>query len=338
MPGNRRVTFDLLPRPSSSPALVNNNSAPLLPTPVLSIDELARQISILRAELRDGRLLQAKQRTQLNQELSYIAELTRKYNDVKQERQELKTKLILERDAAAATQKRLNVAVKNHAEAQDKCTRTMAECEGLRMVNEELSLLNKGLTFSRGEAKAKFDERVAEMESAFRDKLGAAEAAFMHELEETREELTNDRVIKTKALKKELDGRDAKIKRLEHDLNRQCEINAMFTLNYDRDTNFTKHLSMPPTIPVPGTSSSNLTSGSNKSQLMSPRRPLTHLENNNLTARKRSRAPSWREDKGIRSPSNLNKPSFNKGATNKSPGRDDQGRSHKRVRFSHPST
>ncbi|CUA73682.1 hypothetical protein RSOLAG22IIIB_01204 [Rhizoctonia solani] len=333
MPGNRRVTFALSPRPSSPPA-------PLLPSPEPSADELTSQISALRAELRDGRLTQARQRNQLNQEAAHIAELTRKYKEVKQERQELKAKLVHERDTAAAIQKRLYVAVKNHAEAQDKCARTMADCEGLRMLNEELSLMNKGLAVSKSEAGSVFEEKIAEMECVYRDKLEEAEVAFAHELEETREQLSNGQLQKVQALKKEIESRDAKIKKLEHDLNRQCEINAMFTLDYDRDTNFTKHLSVPLTIPVPETSASRLASGqsgSTKPRLSSPRRPLIHLESNNVTIRKRSRVPSWRGDKEDRPPSRADKVNVDQGAPALKSEHSDQDRPHKRARLGYSS-
>ncbi|CAE6423169.1 unnamed protein product [Rhizoctonia solani] len=333
MPGNRRVTFDLPPR-QSPPAPGGNNSLVLLPSPQLSTDGLVNQISTLRAELRDGRILQARQCNQLNQEATRMAELTRKYKDVKQERQELKTKLGYERDAAAAIQKRFNVAVKNHAEAQDKCARTMVECERLRILNEQLSLLNKGLGVSKSEAKADFEEKIAEIEAAFQDKVEEVEAAFVRELEETQEKLTNERIEQMEALKKELDNRDAKIKRLERDLNRQCEINAMFTLDYDRDTNFTKHLSMPLTIPACGATVNEFTSGllaTTKPRPLSPRRPLIHIESNNVTTRKRARVSSWRIDK------EANQPSPKTSAITNSPGHDDQGRTHKRARSNHSS-
>ncbi|CAE6441052.1 unnamed protein product [Rhizoctonia solani] len=334
MPGTRRVTFDLPSSQSSPPAAV-------LPSPEPSVDELTSQISALRAELRDGRLTQARQRSQLNQEGAHIAELTRKYKDVKQERQELKTKLVHEKDAAAAIQKRLNVAVKNHAEAQDKCARTMVECEGLRMLNEDVSLMNKGLVVSRSEAVSEFEEKIAEMECAYRGKLEETETAFTHELEETREELTNEWVKKVQVLNKEIDNRDAKIKKLEHDFNRQCEINAMFTLDYDRDTNFTKHLSVPLSIPVPEASSgSRLTSGqleSTKSRLLSPRRPLTHLESNNVTTRKRSRVPSWRSDKEDRLSAKADKFNPEHSVPTHISEYDSLDKSHKRTKLIYPS-
>ncbi|CAE7191223.1 unnamed protein product, partial [Rhizoctonia solani] len=341
MSGNRKVMFDLSPKRSSLPALDDKDSAVVLPSPQPSTDDLTNQISALRTELRDGRLLQARQRSQLDREAAHIAELTWKYKDIKQERQELKTKLVQEQDSAAAIHKRLVVAVKNHAEAQDKCARTMAECEGLRMLNEELSLMNKGLVVSRNEVKVEFEEKIAEMECTYRDQFEEAQVAFTHELKETREELANEGVKKIQALKKELDGRDAKIKKLEHDLNRQCEINAMFTLDYDRDTNFTKHLSVPLTIPVPEASASRPSSGqsgSTRSRLPSPRRPLIHLESNNVTTRKRSRVPSGRGNKDDSPSSATDKSDPEQGAMSKSSWQDRQDRSHKRTRLGYPST
>ncbi|KAJ1310828.1 hypothetical protein OPQ81_009347 [Rhizoctonia solani] len=197
----------------------------------------------------------------------------------------------------------------------------MVECERLRILNEHFSAMNEELGVLRSEDEADFEEKIAQMGCAFRDQLEDAEAAFMRELEETQEKLKNERLKETKSLKKELDSRDAKIKRLEHDLNRQCEINAMFTLNYDRDTNFTKHLSMPLTIPVSETAGTSGLLKSTKFQLSSTRRPLIDLDTNNVTTRKRSRLPDRRGDP---TSSEADKSISNNAATVKSP-RDDDG-------------
>lgn len=156
---------------------------PVIPTPEPSNAELRSQITALRAELRDGRLLQAKQRSELNQESARVSALMRKYKDVKRERSEFRTKLNYERDEVLAVRKRLNVAVKNHAEAQDKCARTMVECERLRIINRELAFLNKGLGAPKHEVEANFHRKLKEAEEVFKSKLEEAEASFMYELE-----------------------------------------------------------------------------------------------------------------------------------------------------------
>lgn len=83
----------------------------------------------------------------------------------------------------------------------------------------------------------------------------------------------------------------------------------MFTIDYDRDTNFTKHLYVP--LSVPATVTSGLTSGpsvSNRAHGLSPRRPLTDLESNQDTqSRKRTRAAIGGDEKVEHSPSKPNK-------------------------------
>ncbi|ELU43298.1 hypothetical protein AG1IA_02665 [Rhizoctonia solani AG-1 IA] len=299
MPGNRKVTSARSLHQSISPTPNDNHSLKIFPSPELGIDELNSQICALRAELRDGRLLQARQRQELNQKTARVDNLTRRYKELRQERQGLKANLGYERDNASAIQKRLNVAVKNHAEAQDKCARTMVECERLRILNEQLSLLNGRFNASKTELEANFEEKIAEIECAFQNKAKETKSAFMRELEETRENLASERIEETKALKKELDSRDARIKKLEHDLIRQCEINAMFTVDYERDTHVrvTNRLSILASEAV-GCAHSGVSLHSTASYSSSSRHPLTQLETNNVTVRKRPRVASWRSDKG----------------------------------------
>jgi septal ring factor EnvC (AmiA/AmiB activator) len=169
----------------------------VMPSPDFSTAELTKQVATLRAELRDGRLLQAKQRSQLSHESARIVALTRKYKEAKHERQELKVKLNSERGTVAAVEKRLSVAVKNHAEAQDKCARTMVECEKLRMLNEELVLSNEGLGVSKNEVKAGFDNKIKEIQRTFKIKLEEAEAAFVDRLEQNEQKLLMERLEET---------------------------------------------------------------------------------------------------------------------------------------------
>ncbi|CAE6336162.1 unnamed protein product [Rhizoctonia solani] len=338
MPGNHRLTFALSSCQSSAPMLSGNHSAEVSPSPGLSIDELNSQVLTLRTELRDGRLLQARQCHELNQKAARIGGLTHKYKELRQERQELKTKLDYERGNSTAIQKRLNVAVKNHAEAQDKCARTMVECERLRILNEQFSLLTGELGASKRELEADFEEKIIEIECAFRDRVEEAESAFMRELEETRKKLTNERIEEAKALKKELGSRHARIKKLEHDLIRQCEINAMFTVDYERDTHVrvTNRLSILASDTT-GCGHSAGSLGSITSHSSASRRPLVQLETNNVTIRKRPRVTSWRSDKGEHSLSEANSSSSNKDAATNLPEHDEQGRTHKRAKLGYSS-
>ncbi|KAB5588655.1 hypothetical protein CTheo_7904 [Ceratobasidium theobromae] len=259
----------------------------VIPSPELSPSELTDQVAALRAELRDGRILQAKQRSQIDLQSAHIAALTCNYREVKRERQELRTKLNHERGVVVAVEKRLGVAVKNHGEAQDKCARTMVECEKLRILNEQLALQNEELGVSRHEAATDFDLRIKEIQNTFKDKL-----------EENEQRLVQERLGETQALRKDLDARDAKIKKLEHDLNRQCEINAMFTIDYDRETNFIKRLSMPLSVPMTSVSGRSSLAVPSHSYQPGSRRPLTDIESNqDLTSRKRLRTTSEHDEK-----------------------------------------
>ncbi|KAG8744916.1 hypothetical protein FRC10_009286 [Ceratobasidium sp. 414] len=273
-------------------------SKPLMPTPQRSTPELTAQLAALRAELRDGRLLQARQRSQINQDAVRIRDLEGDLYSAKQAREDLQLDLRGEQNATRAVERRLGVAVANHSRAIDQCARQSAETEVLRLekswVEAELQRKNEQLKgaetlLKQAKEQLKDAEFVGDIEAHLKRQL---EQQFKG-MEEQVVQLKLERDARIHALGEEILRRNHKIQQLEIDLKRQREINAMFTIDYDRDTNFIKAFNVPVSVP-----SSSSPVEPSKSRC-SGRAPLTDFETNQgSVARKRARSACDDENTG----------------------------------------
>ncbi|KAG8718274.1 hypothetical protein FRC08_005616 [Ceratobasidium sp. 394] len=263
-------------------------SKSLMPTPQRTTSELTAHMATLRAELRDGRLLQARQRSQITQDASRIRELEVKLYNVKQARENLQLDLKCEQNATRAAERRLEVAAVNHSKAIDQCARQSAETEVLRLekgqVEAELQQKSERLKVVETLLKQ------AEEQSNDAEFAGGVEAHLKRQLkkrlkgaEERATQLKLEQDARINALEEEVLRRNHKIQKLEIDLKRQREINAMFTIEYDRETHFTKAFNIPVSVP-----SSSSPVEPSKSRFSS-RTPLTDFEiNQRSVARKRT--------------------------------------------------
>ncbi|KAG9104508.1 hypothetical protein FRC06_001889 [Ceratobasidium sp. 370] len=277
-------------RPANGSDTTIPGSKPLMPTPQRSTPELAAQMATLRTELRDGRLLQARQRSQITQDAARIRGLEAKLYSAKQAREDLQLDLKSEQKATRAVKRRLEVAVANHSKAIDQCARWSAESELSRLeknrVDFELEQKCEQLKVTETLLK-QAEERLKDAEFV-RDVEAHLKRQLKKQLEGVDERVTQlkaERNGRIRALEEEILRRNHKIQKLEVDLKRQREINAMFTIEYDRDTNFIKAFNVPVSVP-PSSSPVELS----KSRYSS-RTPLTDSETNQgSVARKRVRS------------------------------------------------
>ncbi|KAG9114249.1 hypothetical protein FRC07_007672, partial [Ceratobasidium sp. 392] len=269
-----------------------------MPTPQRSTPELAAQLTAMRAELRDGRILQARQRGQINQDAAHIRDLEAKLHVAKLAREDLQLDLKCEQNATRAVERRLEVAVANHSKAIDQCARQSAETEILRLDKSQLEteLRQKNERLEDLEKLWKqAEERVKEAES-----MGDIEARLKRQLkkqvkgmEEQLIQVNVEQDARIHAMEEEILHRNHKIQKLEIDLKRQREINAMFSIDYDRDTNFIKAFNVPVSVP---SSSSPVEPSIPR---YASRTPLSDFETNQgSVARKRARSACDNENSG----------------------------------------
>ncbi|KAF8599305.1 hypothetical protein BDV93DRAFT_592084 [Ceratobasidium sp. AG-I] len=252
-----KPVVDMFRLPTTTPHILETPSAkPLLPTPESSQQDLATQISSLRDELRDKRISHAARYKQLKLQAAEIQKLKTGLEVAGRVHKELGLKLGQEQDKTKAVAKKFDVAVANHASAVDKLMRVMPELEELRLAKEQ------------GEHYRAHEERE-------------------HGKQLKNLELEKDANIQ--ALQKDLASRHSKIQRLEADLHRQREINAMFTVDYDRDTTFTRRLSVPLRVSLPTGEAIPTPEPTPPGKQRQYRLPLVDLEDNQgIQGKKRS--------------------------------------------------
>ncbi|KAG8773257.1 hypothetical protein FRC12_002636 [Ceratobasidium sp. 428] len=284
--------------PGSNASTLSSKSP--MPTPQRTTPELVAQLAAMRTELRDGRLLQARQRSQISQDAARIRDLEARLHIAKHARDDLHLDLKSEQNATRAAERRLEVAVANHSKAIDQCARQSAETEILRLekvqLEAELQQRNDQLNHIAKRTK-QAEERVKDVEF-----VGDVEAHLKRQLRKQVKEMEGqlvqvkaERNASIHALEEEVLRQNHKIQELESDLKRQREINAMFTIDYDRDTNFIKAFNVPVSVP----SSSSPVEPSKPRYVARP--PLTDFETNQGTST-RKRTHSACEDENSEHP------------------------------------
>ncbi|KAG8695941.1 hypothetical protein FRC09_008837, partial [Ceratobasidium sp. 395] len=274
--------------PGSNASTLSSKSP--MPTPQRTTPELVAQLAAMRTELRDGRLLQARQRSQISQDAARIRDLEARLHIAKHARDDLHLDLKSEQNATRAAERRLEVAVANHSKAIDQCARQSAETEILRLekvqLEAELQQRNDQLNHIAKRTK-QAEERVKDVEF-----VGDVEAHLKRQLRKQVKEMEGqlvqvkaERNASIHALEEEVLRQNHKIQELESDLKRQREINAMFTIDYDRDTNFIKAFNVPVSVP----SSSSPVEPSKPRYVARP--PLTDFETNQGTSTRKPEHP-----------------------------------------------
>lgn len=133
-----RSSIPTFPPSSAAPVASETPAAdPLLPTPEPSQQDLATQISSLRAELRDKRIAQGTFWKRLKLQAVEIKQLKAELETAGRAHEGLGLKLTQEQNKTKAVERKFEVAVANHASAVDKLTRIMPELEELRLAKEQ---------------------------------------------------------------------------------------------------------------------------------------------------------------------------------------------------------
>ncbi|QRV91316.1 hypothetical protein RhiJN_19334 [Ceratobasidium sp. AG-Ba] len=242
----------------------------LAPSPQPTVLELADQVNALRAQLRDSRVAESKQRSQIKNQAQSIRDLTSDLHSTSYSRDELEINFNNERKAHRATEKKFEVAAANHSKAIDRLGRQSVEFKALR---NEKDYLENGLLRAKDQLdtlRNLLDKTKKQLEDT-----GCTLVAFKHREYDLIEEL--------KLIKVELESRDRKIKFLEETLDRQRKNNALIKADY-REVDFARV----PNVPIMANPSF---SSNSKTSAPTNRTPLADFETNKEPkSRKRTRS------------------------------------------------